>query len=119
MGNETRAEIVEAVFGIDLREINMFPKTALEEIIQNVRMILSTVRGTVPLDRNLGLDATFVDAPIMRAMMTFAVYATETIQDYEPRVAVEEIEWLPRPDAALDGRLYPGVKVRILDEFLA
>ena len=119
MGNESRAEIIETVFGIDLREINMFPKTKFEEIMQNVRMILSTAQGTVPLDRNLGLSAAFIDAPMQKAMMTFTVFATETIQDYEPRVVVEEIEWLPRHVEALDGRLYPRVKVRILDEFLA
>ena len=113
------AGIAEAVLGIDLREINMFPKTAFEEIIQNVRMILSTVQGTVPLDRGLGLPAAFLDAPVQRAMAAFAVFAAEAIQDCEPRVAVEEIEWLPRPGAALDGRLYPRVKVRIPNEFLA
>ena len=118
MENESRAEILETIFGIDLREINMFPQTKFEEIIQNVRMILSTVQGTVPLDRNLGLSAAFIDAPIQRAMMMFSIFATETIQDYEPRVVVEEIEWLPRSTPALDGRLYPRVKVRILNEFL-
>ena len=118
MGNETNINIVEAVLGIDLREINMFPQSAFEEIIQNVRIILSTVQGTVPLDRNLGLSATFIEEPVQRAMMTFVVFATETIQDYEPRVVVEEIEWVQRPDEAMDGRLYPRVKVRILDEYL-
>ena len=45
--------IFHTLMGIDLREINMFPHSTLEEILQNVRVLLSTVRGTVPLTVNL------------------------------------------------------------------
>ena len=113
--NET---IFHTLMGIDLREINMFPRTTIEEILQNVRMLLTTVQGTVPLDRELGLTNTFIDDPSPRGMMRFAIFALETIQDYEPRVEVTDIDFAPRPDDAMDGRLYPRVRVRIIDEYL-
>jgi len=112
-------EIFHTLMGIDLRQINMFPRSVHEEIVQNVRMLLSTIQGTVPLDRELGLTNNFIDDPSPRGMMRFAIFALETIQDYEPRVEVTEVDFAPHPDAALDGRLYPRVKVRILDEYLA
>jgi len=111
-------EINHTVMGIDFRQINMFPKTVHEEILQNVMMLLLTIKGTVPLDRELGLTNSFIDDPSPRGMMQFAIFALETIQDYEPRVEVSEVDFAPSPDSVLDGRLYPRVKVRILDEYL-
>ena len=111
--------VFHTLMGIDLREINMFPQTRIEEIIQNVRMLLTTVKGTVPLDRELGLTNSFIDDPMPRGMRRFAIFVVETIQEYEPRVEVTEVDFAPRPDAAMDGQLYPRVKVRILDEYPA
>ena len=113
--NET---IFHTLMGIDLREVKMFPQSTIEEIIQNVRMLLTTVQGTVPLDRELGLTNSFIDDPSPRGMMRFAIFALETIQDYEPRVEVTDIDFAPRPGDALDGRLYPRVRVGILDEVI-
>ena len=48
-------QIFHTLMGIDLRNINMFPNSVYEEIIQNVRVLLTTIKGTVPLDRDLGL----------------------------------------------------------------
>ena len=110
--------IFHTLMGIDLRQINMFPQSVHEEILQNVMMLLLTIRGTVPLDRELGLTNDFIDDPSPRGMMRFAIFALETIQDYEPRVEVREVDFAPLPDEAMDGRLYPRVKVRILDEYL-
>lgn len=112
-------EVLHTLTGIDLREVNMFPNSVHEEILQNVMVLLKTRRGTVPLDRELGLENDFIDDPLPRGMMRFALFALETIQDYEPRVEVTEIDFTPRPDSAMDGRLYPRVKVRILDEYIA
>ena len=109
-------EIFHTLMGFDLRQINMFPQSVHEEILQNVRMLLSTTRGTVPLDRDLGLTNAFIDDPSPRGMMQFSIFALETIQEYEPRVEVTEVDFAPRPNDAMDGRLYS--RVRILDEYL-
>jgi len=106
------------IMGIDLVDINLFPSSIVEEILQNVSVLLTTIIGSVPLDRNLGLNATFIDEPTPRAMANLHIFAHQTIQRYEPRVEVTEVDFLPHPDAALDGRLYPRAVVRILDEFI-
>ena len=111
--------VFHTLMGIDLREINMFPRTTIEEILQNVRMLISTVRGTVPLDRELGLTNSFIDDPLPKGKARFAIFMIETIQDYELRVRVTNVDFAPRLDDALDGRLYPRVKVMISDEYPA
>ena len=104
--------------GLDTTRINWFPGTVIEEILQNVTVLLTTVVGSVPLDRELGINATFIDDPLPRGMMQATIFAIETLREYEPRVDVQEIDFAPNPEAALDGKLYPRVVVRILDEYL-
>ena len=106
------------IFGITTERINWFPQTTIEEIIQNVAVLLTTIVGTVILDRRLGLNATFIDEPAPRGMMNARIFVLETIQEYEPRVEVMEIDFVPKADATLNGKFYPRVVVRIYDEFL-
>ena len=110
---------VYAIFGIDVTKINWFPQTTVEEILQNVMVLLTTVVGSVPLDRELGINATFIDDPLPQGMMQASIFALETIQEYEPRVEVQEVDFVPYPSAAQDGKLYPRVVVRILDEYVS
>ena len=42
-------------------EIVLFPENVLIEIIQNIKTILTTLQGTVPLDRDFGIDGTLID----------------------------------------------------------
>ena len=106
------------IIGGRKQKINLFPTTALEEILQNVRMILTTVAGSVPLDRAFGLTVSFIDDPEPRGMMKARIFLLEAIQDYEPRVEVTEVDFAPDTESALDGRLFPKVRVRIPDECL-
>lgn len=110
---------IYTIMGINVAEINLFPKTIIEEILQNVSVLLTTVVGSVPLDRNLGINATFIDEPSQRAMMKLSIFALETVQDYEPRVEVMEVDFAPNPDDALGGLFYPRMVVRILDEYIS
>lgn len=106
------------ILGLNTAIINWFPQTALEEILQNVAVLLTTIIGTVPLDRRLGIPLTFIDEPMQRGMIKLSIFAVETLQEYEPRVVVQEIDFVPNPEAALDGKLYPRVVVRVLDEYI-
>jgi len=90
-------------------------ETGVAEILQNVRMILSTAKGSVPLDREFGLSITFIDRPMPEAMAEFRGEAITEVQRLEPRVKVVSVEFKERPDDAMDGRLYPVVRVKIKD----
>lgn len=108
-----------SIIGIRLNTINLFPETLVEEVVQNIQTLLSTVVGSVPLDRELGLEVAFIDDPEPRGMMRLSIFALETIQEYEPRVEVKSVDFVPLPDEAFDGKMYPKVTVRIRDEYLS
>jgi len=106
------------ILGATPDKINFSPSTVVEEVRQNIAMLLTTVAGSVPLDRKLGIDTSFIDAPALRAMMKARIFILETIQDYEPRVEVKNIDFVADADSAADGKMKAKVKVRIYDEYI-
>ena len=100
-------------------------------ILQNITMILSTRKGSVPLYRDFGLPMDFVDRPganfrtesrIPIDRMPYAIN-THTPEDIAVREAVEE--WEPRAtvlgvtfdqSAEQAGKLIPVVEVEISSE---
>lgn len=74
-------------------DVSFQPSSEREEILQNVRTILATRKGSVPLDRDLGLSWEHLDKPypVARSLMTAAVI--EAVESYEPRVRVESVEF--------------------------
>lgn len=55
------------VKAFSLKKINLAPESTVEEVLQNVAMIISTPKFSVPLDRNFGLAQRFIDKPIQTA----------------------------------------------------
>lgn len=96
-----------------LTEINFAPANELEEIIQNVRCILATQKGTVPLDRAFGLDADIIDTPQPQAQLLYQVAIIDAIETYEPRARVVSVNFKQSNSEAADGILIPIVKLEI------
>ena len=95
----------------DTNDFSWQPETELEEIIQNVRTILTTRRGSVPLDRSFGIDTALIDLPVTVIKGRLTTEIIEAVERFEPRVEVKEVKFAG--DAA-DGAVYPVVKVVIL-----
>lgn len=83
----------------------------VEEILQNVSTILSTPKGSVPLDREFGVDISFLDRPIQVAKVMIVSAVTEAIEEFEPRAKVERVT--VAIDEMEPGRLIPTVEVSI------
>lgn len=94
--------------GVDLK-VNFNPATEEEEILQNLRTILSTMKFSVPLDRSFGVGADFVDAPTSEARALAENEYFKAIREYEPRAVVESIEW----EADIEGMLTARIEVSI------
>lgn len=94
-------------------EIEIHPRDLSTEVAQNVRMILSTAVGTLPLDRRFGLDFSILDQPIERAKALLSVEVYRKLKRYEPRVELVRVRFSGNGP---DGRLAPSVIVRIKDE---
>jgi hypothetical protein len=92
-----------------LNGVDFFPKSGVEEILQNVKTILSTVRGSVPLDREFGISADLIDAPTPAAQARSMAEIVEAVARDEPRAEITAVSF----SGDSDGRLIPKVKVRI------
>lgn len=84
------------------------PSSGVSEILQNVKMILLTVKGTAPLDRNFGLPFDILDIPINRpAQITAAV--AKALSIYEPRAKLKKLTF----SGSVDGKLIPKITIEI------
>ena len=92
-----------------LERINFAPSTLQEEVIQNVKTLLTTMKYTVPLDRNFGIMANAVDEPMPVAMAKLSSDIIDAINQYEPRCRVTQIFF----DGNDDGKLIPRVRIEI------
>ena len=81
-------------------------------VLQNIALILKTKRGTVPLDRDFGLEMQFIDKPIDIAETIAYTEVTEAVEEYEPRASVTDVCF----SAGADGKMILNVEVEIEDE---
>ena len=89
-----------------------FGAVGVLRVLQNVRTILTTRKGTQPLDRDFGITFDFLDSP---ALLTRAKAEQEcfmALRKYEPRAVLKEIRW----DADLiSGRFWPDVLIQVVN----
>lgn len=93
-------------------ELTFAPVNTVEEVIQNVRMILTTMKGTVPLDRDFGIDATIVDKPLAVVQAQLARDIVNAVNKYEPRARVKNVQY-EDSSGAVNGVLKPIVRIEI------
>ena len=90
-------------------EINFAPSGIAEEVVQNVRMILSTPVWSVPLDRLFGINVEMLDRPTPDAMAALTSEIYMALRKWEPRCTLKNISF----DGDIDGRLVPKVRIEI------
>lgn len=100
------------------RAIVFAPATVADEIVQNVRTILATRRGSVPLDRAFGISWDMLDEPMAVSRMRMMADITDAIRRYEPRATVRGVTFAQTDADAFDGIPRPVVTVGIDDAYL-
>ncbi len=95
--------------GDDAFEINFAPKTVVEEVLQNVRTIITTTKYSIPMDREFGIDGSVVDLPINVAQAKLTNEIFRAIRRYEPRAVIESITFKGEET----GRLIPKLEVSV------
>jgi phage baseplate assembly protein W len=88
-----------------------FNASGNNEILQNIQVILTTPAGTVPFDRDFGIDMSILDAPIGVAKAKLTVEYTKKIKKYEPRAKVEKVSFT---GDAVSGVLIPQVVIGLV-----
>lgn len=64
-----------------------------EEIMEKVSFLLSVLKGTIPMNREIGIDPDVISAPAFQAQNLYTISAIEVIEEFEDRVTVEEIQF--------------------------
>lgn len=93
--------------------IKIMPADELEEIAQNVRMILTTLKKTVPMDRAFGIDGDIVDLPVAAAQARLTAEIVGAIALYEPRASVVSVDYTSTTEEGNDGILQAKVRIEI------
>jgi phage baseplate assembly protein W len=99
-------DVTAVIDGVDFA-----PASIQAEVLQNVRTILATRVGSVPLDRNFGLSWHYLDKPMPVAQARMQQEVIERIRKYEPRAVVVSVG--VEPGNAVEGELRPKVRIRI------
>jgi phage baseplate assembly protein W len=97
------------------QDVVIAPKSVVEEITQNVRMILTTPKGTLPLDRDFGLDFDLIDKPMPVAKLDMEVEIVRQVSRYEPRARVVQVTWQEAKTDAMDGRAIPIIRIDTME----
>ena len=97
------------ISGGEMPPLNLAPATLAEEVLQNVRMIISTVKYSVPMDREFGIDGAVIDRPINVAKAHLSNEIFNAVRRHEPRAVIESINF----DGDESGQLTPKIKVQI------
>jgi hypothetical protein len=90
--------------------ITLAPQSLVEEILQNIAMILGTVRNTAPLFRDFGISATFLDKPTVAAESILIGEIYDAIELHEPRAEIVNV-FFERDESA--GKIVPVLEVII------
>lgn len=103
--------------------------TGIDAVAQNIRVIVTTLAWSVPLDRAFANTGTYIDAPTPYAVARKIAELTEAIEAREPRVHVTKISFAEDgeghatrdagpsgtsgTEATMQGRLYPRISFEL------
>lgn len=95
-------------------EINLFPKSLIEEVAQNVGIIIASSKFSVPLDRGFGTSHSQVDTPANLAQPRLVMEVIDAVEKYEPRAEIISIDI--KQDEAQEGKIIPVVEMGVKDD---
>ena len=92
-------------------DVSFAPASEVAEILQNVRTILRTRLGSVPLDRDFGMTWEHIDKPIDVSQALMRAEIVDLLERYEPRARVVSVQFPSTTEDAMQGILRPVVTV--------
>ena len=93
-------------------EIECAHKTnAWQDVLRCLRVLLGSAIGSLALDRDFGIDWSFLDQPLLTARAMLEQELIQKIRRYEKRVNVTEIQWT---GDSLSGQMIPKVVVELV-----
>lgn len=93
-----------------------FGLSGVESVKQNIRIICSTYKMSVPFDRDFGMETDTIDRPYETAQALQTARIMAAISANEPRVVVTSIDFVQDKEDAQSGRLVPLIKFTLAEE---
>ena len=81
--------------------------TGAEAVDQELKILLTTPRGSVVMDRDFGIDMSLLATPVQTARARAQQDIVAAIRRYIPRCRVTRVTFRERTDEILDGRIFP------------
>lgn len=81
----------------------------VKAVLQNIQLILTTPKGSVPMYREFGLEQDFIDKPIPVAQTLMTSRIREALEMFEPRAKFVGITF----SEETPGKLIPILEVEI------
>lgn len=82
------------------QKLEFFPLTWLDKTVEEVRIVLNTPIGSVPYNRDFGMDMSFLHLPINLAKSAYATAAAEAIERFVPSLRVNQVIFPDDSDGA-------------------
>lgn len=92
-----------------LQNIEFVPKSTSQEVLQNIITICSTVKGSVPLDREFGIDDALVDLPVNTVRAKLAAQYIDAVKKFETRAEVVKVTFRSTTNQSV----YPVITVKL------
>ena len=92
--------------GVQIIINNVYERELREEILEKARFLLTCIKGTIPMNREIGLDPDIISGPAYIAQNLYTISAIELIEEFEPRASVEEVSFITSGGA---GNMIPKV----------
>ena len=98
----------------DLDKIYLNETDLVKSVMQNIKCLLKTRKGTCPMYRDFGLEMKWLDKPVNIARQLMWTDIREGIVKWEPRCELVDITFAI--DSDRPERLIPTVEVEIVGE---
>jgi len=89
----------------------IFGASGVQEVMQNVKLLLMTRKGTQPIDREFGISYDFLDSPVSRTKAMVEQELFIALKKYEPRAVLKQISWNDDP---IRGKIGPKVSIQVV-----
>lgn len=94
-----------SIFTAELNGVKFAPTNIYEEIAQNVKTICTTPKYSVPLDREFGVDMSFLDKTQIKAAAMLQSEIIQAVRKYEPRCKIVKVIYKGNYNGLLDAEI--------------
>lgn len=94
--------------GTLLNEIDLAPKNAYQEVLQNIAVILDLIEKSCPMFRDGGLPGLLIGRPmnVVENILVGSIY--DQIEEFEPRAIIASVTF---EQNAMTGRMIPIIEL--------